>query len=658
MTASHDPQWERSAPPTSIIIENISPSVDCGRYAAKRESGDMLEVFADIFKDGHDKFFADVLLRKCGADSWDRAPMRFVDNDRWSGSVLLGEPGAYEYTIEAVPDPWLSWLEDTEKKATAGLDIALELRDAELLLRGGLERNPGDAVISRALAHYENFARIGQIELLQLLAVDALSEAMRKAADRSSMATLEAPLPLWVDRVAARFAAWYELFPRSAGRVPGQSGTFQDVIDQLPRISDMGFDVLYFTPIHPIGNTKRKGKNNSVNSLPDDPGVPYAIGNETGGHDAIEPSLGTTEDFQRLVIAARGYGLEIALDLAIQASPDHPWSKDHPEWFTIRADGSIQFAENPPKKYQDIYPINFHTPAWKELWHELKRVVLYWVDLGVNTFRVDNPHTKPTAFWEWLIAEVHRDHPEVVFLSEAFTRPKVMKSLAKAGFAQSYTYFTWRVGKQELTDYFTELTQTDVADYMRGNLFANTHDINPYHLQTGGRAAFKLRHVLASTLSSVYGIYSGYELCEATPVSGREEYLNSEKYEYKVWDWDRSGNITADIARINRIRRDHAALHEYRNLRFFWAEGDNLLCYGKTTVDNSDNILIVVNLDPHETRAGRIWFDPAAFGLDPSEPFTASDLITGQQWTWRGGDQWVRLDPSLESAHIIQLVQR
>lgn len=655
MSESRNPRWERSAPPSSIIIENISPSVDCGRYAAKRESGDLLEVTADIFKDGHDHLAADLLLRKRGSVRWNRAKMTFVDNDRWRGSLPVGEPGAYEYTIEAVPDPWGTWLEDTEKKSAAGLDIELELRDAEVLLKAAFSRSDQDAEIGSALAHFERFSEIGQNDLLELLSAAPLQEAMSEAADRSSMATLDSPLPLWVDRVAARYASWYELFPRSAGRIPGQSGTFQDVIDQLPRISDMGFDVLYFTPIHPIGHAKRKGKNNSVDSLPGDPGVPYAIGNESGGHDAIEPSLGTVEDFERLVGAARAYGMEIALDLAIQASPDHPWAKEHPEWFTIRADGSIQFAENPPKKYQDIYPINFQTHAWKELWPEMKRIVLHWVNLGVHTFRVDNPHTKPTPFWEWLIEEVHRDHPEVIFLSEAFTRPKVMKSLAKAGFAQSYTYFTWRIGKQELTDYFTELTNTDVADYMRGNLFANTHDINPFHLQTGGRAGFKIRHVLASTLSSVYGIYSGFELCEATPVPGREEYLNSEKYEYKVWDWERPGNITADIALVNRIRRNHPALHEYDNLRFYWAEGDDLLCYGKSTPDHSDNILIVVNLNPHEPRAGRIWFDPTAFGLDPNELFVASDLISGQQWTWRGGDQWIRLDPIQQSAHIIQL---
>ncbi|CAN5658707.1 alpha-1,4-glucan--maltose-1-phosphate maltosyltransferase [soil metagenome] len=647
--------WDRQAPPSSIIIENVSPSVDCGRYAAKRESGDLLEVTADIFKDGHDRIAADLLLRKCGDDQWLRTPMTFVDNDRWSGSLPVGEPGAYEFAIEAVADLWLSWLEDTEKKAAAGLDIELELRDAKILLEAALARTAGNPLIERAVSYLERIADTDQNETLELLSFDALGEAMREAADRSSMATLDAPRPLWVDRVAARYAAWYSMFPRSAGRIPGQSGTFQDVIDQLPRISGMGFDVLYFTPIHPIGYAKRKGKNNSVESLPDDPGVPYAIGNDLGGHDAIEPSLGTVEDFERLVSASRAYGMEIALDLAINASPDHPWVRDHPEWFTIRADGSIQFSENPPKKYQDIYPINFQTPAWKELWIEQKRIVSHWIDLGVKTFRVDNPHTKPTVFWEWLIDDIHQDHPEVIFLSEAFTRPKVMKSLAKAGFAQSYTYFTWRIGKQELTEYFTELTNTDVADYMRGNVFTNTHDINPFHLQTGGRAGFKIRHVLASTLSSVYGIYNGFELCEATPVPGREEYLNSEKYEYKVWDWDRPGNITADITLVNRIRKNHPALHEYDNLRFFWAEGDDLLCYGKSTPDHSDNILIVVNLNPRETRSGRIWFDPAAFGFGPNQPIVANDLISGQQWTWQGGDQWIRLDPSQESAHIFQL---
>ncbi len=645
---------DRAEAPSSIVIENVQPIVNCGRYAIKREAGDTLTVFADIFKDGHDRIAAMLKLRKRGETSWHESPMKLVDNDRWSGSVQLREPGFFEYTIEAFPNDWQTWTEDTAKKVAAGLDITLELREAEQMLRATAEQAPDNQEITAALKSIRS--ELSQPVILELLQAPPLAAAMIAGSTRAYAQTIDAPMPVWVDRQAARFAAWYEMFPRSAGRVTGQSGTFQDVINQLPRISAMGFDVLYFTPIHPIGTTKRKGKNNSVVSAPGDPGVPYAIGSPEGGHDAIEPGLGTFDDFDRLVNAARAHGMEIALDLAIQASPDHPWAKEHPDWFNIRPDGTIKFAENPPKKYEDIYPINFQTPAWKELWEELKRIVLLWVDHGVLTFRVDNPHTKPTIFWEWLIDEVHQINPNVIFLSEAFTRPKVMKSLAKAGVAQSYTYFTWRHTKQELTDYFTELTQTDAAEYMRGNLFPNTHDINTYFLQNAGRAGFKLRHVLAATLSSVYGIYSSYELCEATPVAGKEEYLNSEKYEYKVWDWDRPGNISQDIANVNAIRRVHPALHEYDNLRFFWSESDQLLCYGKSTPDHSDNILIIVNLDPHNVQAGRIWFPLDAFGLQNSAQFDARELLTGQTWTWTSGDQWVHLDPAVESAHIIHLV--
>jgi starch synthase (maltosyl-transferring) len=645
---------DRTDSPSSIIIENVQPTVNCGRYAVKREAGDTLAVSADIFKDGHDRIAAMLKVRKRGDQAWDESPMRYVDNDRWGGSVLLREPGFYEFIIEAFPNDWQTWIDDTVKKVAAGLDISLELQEAEQMLRETASRAPDRPQLSEALKAISS--ELSQPGILELLQSPELGQAMIDRSSREYCQTIDRPIPVWVDRLAARFGAWYEMFPRSAGRVEGKSGTFQDVIGQLPRISAMGFDVLYFTPIHPIGTTKRKGKNNSVVSGPDDPGVPYAIGGPEGGHDAIEPGLGTFDDFDRLVHAAKAHGLEIALDLAIQASPDHPWAKEHPDWFTIRPDGSIKFAENPPKKYEDIYPINFQTEAWKSLWLELKRIVLLWVDHGVLTFRVDNPHTKPTIFWEWLIDEVHQVNPNVIFLSEAFTRPKVMRSLAKAGFAQSYTYFTWRHTKQELIDYFTELTQTDAAEYMRGNLFPNTHDINTFFLQSAGRAGFKLRHVLAATLSSVYGIYSGYELCEATPVPGKEEYLNSEKYEFKVWDWNRPGNISQDIANINAIRRVHPALHEYDNLRFFWAESDQLLCFGKSTPNHSDNILIVVNLDPHNVQAGRIWFPLDAFGLPNDSQYEARELLTGQTWTWMGGDQWVRLDPTVESAHIIHLV--
>jgi starch synthase (maltosyl-transferring) len=482
-----------------------------------------------------------------------------------------------------------------------------------------------------------------------------LQRLVRKHGSREGAAELPHPMPVYVDRTAARFAAWYELFPRSAGTREGESATFRDVIDQLPRIEKMGFDVLYFTPIHPIGTTKRKGRNNTLIAHPDDPGVPYAIGSDTGGHDAIEPGLGTFDDFEALVSAARSHGLEIALDLALQASPDHPWVTEHPEWFFIRPDGSIKYAENPPKKYEDIYPLNFNNAEWKGLWDEVYRVVMVWVEHGVRTFRVDNPHTKPTAFWEWLIAKVRETHPDVIFLSEAFTRPKVMKSLAKAGFAQSYTYFTWRNFKREIIEYAEELMQTEMKDFFRGNFFVNTHDILPYILQEGGRPAFQFRVVLASTLSSVYGIYSGYELCENTPVPGKEEYLHSEKYEYKVWDWDREGNLTDYISRLNAIRREHPALQEYDNLSFFEVQDDNLLGYVKATPDKSDIVVVMVNLDPFN--AHEAWFNIPLheLGIAEDQEYVGHDMLGDHSFMWTGAWQHLRLDPHVNPAMIIQL---
>jgi starch synthase (maltosyl-transferring) len=495
----------------------------------------------------------------------------------------------------------------------------------------------------------------GQVsEALELLRED-LAEVVGRHASREGGARYGRELEVTVDRVAARYAAWYEIFPRSAGRVPGQSGTFRDVIERIPAIAAMGFDVLYFPPIHPIGRKHRKGPNNTLHAGPNDPGVPYAIGNELGGHDAIEPSLGTLEDFHAVVRAAREHGMEIALDFAVQTAPDHPWVEQHPEWFHVRPDGTIRYAENPPKKYEDIYPINFGSSDWQGLWRELKRIILYWVEQGVTTFRVDNPHTKPTIFWEWLIREVQAEHPEVVFLSEAFTRPKVMKALAKAGFTQSYTYFTWRNFKQEIVDYFTELTQTDVKEYLRGNLFVNTPDILPYILQEGGRPAFKMRLALAATLSSVYGMYSGYELCENAAVPGKEEYAGSEKYDYKVWDWDRPGNIVDYVTRINAIRREHPALHEYDNLRFYWADDGNVVCYGKMTPDRQDILIVAVNLDPFQPHETAIHFPIHDFGIGDGEQYRATELISGQTFIWTGGSQRIWLDPREEPAAIFEL---
>jgi len=641
-------------PPPTVTIQNVRPQVDCGRYAVKRELGDSLRVTADIFKEGHDKIAVILKLRRCGDEAWTESEMVFVDNDMWAGELALPELGCHEYTIMAYPDVFATWHDEMSKKVAAGLDVAIELEEGRQLFEqaranASQERDHFDMI------HLQLERLTDQNSISTLILGNDVSSLMVRHRPRVHASELQSPLPLQVDRVSARYASWYEMFPRSTGTTERESGTLHDVVRRLPDIQAMGFDVLYFTPIHPIGRTNRKGKNNSLNPQPNDPGVPYAIGNEHGGHDAIEPSLGTLDDFRTLVMEAEKYGMEIALDLAIQASPNHPWAAEHPEWFHIRPDGSIKFAENPPKKYEDIYPINFNSEDWQGLWNELKRVVLFWVDHGVKTFRVDNPHTKPFIFWEWLIGEVLRDHPDVIFLSEAFTRPKVMKTLAKVGFAQSYSYFTWRNFKQEIIDYFTELTQSDVVDYMRANLFPNTHDILPYILQQGARPAFKMRLALATTLSSVYGIYSGYELCENTPVPGKEEYLNSEKYEYKVWDWDRPGNIIEYVTHLNRIRREHPALQEYENLRFYFAEDPNCLCYGKATPDRSDIVLIVVNLDPFQTHETKFQFPVEEFGLQEGEQFLVTELITGQSFFWSSGLQHVRLDPNWEPAMIYSI---
>lgn len=637
-----------------IRIEQVSPELDGGRYPIKREVGDKVVVTADIFRDGHDKIAPDLLYRPVYRPSWEVVPMEFVDNDRWSGSFSPIENTKYEYTIAATPDDFASWVEEIEKKAAAGLDVHLELAEGLQLLQEAAKRagDNGDAIRNFSILAA---AAESQAEAVTILTGKQLAEMMRQALPIDQRVWYDKLLPLTVDRVRARYAAWYELFPRSAGRVHGQSGTFDDVIEHLDYISELGFDTIYFPPIHPIGHTNRKGPNNALNAGPNDPGVPYAIGSDAGGHDAIEPSLGTLEDFRRLVEIARVRGMELALDFAINASPDHPWSKQHRSWFYVRPDGTIKYAENPPKRYEDVYPLNFSNPDWQELWQEMRRVILFWIDQGVTVFRVDNPHTKPTAFWEWLIADVQAIHPEAIFLSEAFTRPKLMKWLAKAGFTQSYTYFTWRNFKQEIVDYFTELTNPPVSDYMRGNLFTNTPDILPSFLQESGRAGFKIRVTLAATLSSIYGIYSGFELCEASAVPGKEEYLHSEKYDYKVWDWERPGNIRADIAKLNRIRAEHSALHEYDNLRFYWSDNENILVYGKQTHDRSDNLLIVVNLDPFQTHETMINFPLDDFGLAPDEQYEAHDLISDERYFWTGGSQYVRLDPDRESAHVLHL---
>jgi starch synthase (maltosyl-transferring) len=651
VTIPHRPLPNTIDPPSSVIIERVQPEIDGGRYPVKRVQGDILEVSADVFKDGHDKIAAVVKYRRKHDPQWQEAEMRLVDNDRWAGNILLPDNTRYCYTIEAFPDVFATWRDEVEKKTAAGQDVALELVEGKLILAEALPRaDAADAeVLERAMAMV-NAAESQTATVLYLLGPEVES-VMRRVRSRRGGTIYDRELEVVVDRPAARFAAWYEMFPRSAGTEPGRGATLGEAADRLPAIAAMGFDVVYLTPIHPIGRAFRKGRNNTLEALPDDPGVPYAIGSEEGGHDAIEPGLGTLDDFNAFVSRAESLGMEVALDIAFQASPDHPWAKEHPEWFTIRPDGTIRYAENPPKKYQDIYPLNFDSPDWQGLWLELRRIILFWVERGVKTFRVDNPHTKPTVFWEWLIADVQQSHPDVIFLSEAFTRPKVMRSLAKAGFTQSYTYFTWRNFKPELEEYFTELTQSEMREYYRGNLFPNTHDILPFILQEGGRPAFKLRFALAATLSSVYGIYSGYELCENTPVPGREEYLNSEKYEYKVWDWDRPGNIVPYIARLNAIRREHPALQLYDNLRFYPSDDEHITCYGKATSDGADRVLVVVNLDPFDAHETWLHLPLWEWDMQPDQPFQVEDLLTGDTHLWHQ-HQHIRLDPRDEPARL------
>ncbi len=651
-----DISFERGAPPpSSILIEGVEPLVDCGRYPIKREVGDRLVVSADIFREGHDKLAAVVRYRTWDSDAWHEVPMHPLENDRWEGEFPLQRNTRYIYTIAAFPDTFESWRDEIEKKRDAGLGLDLEIQEGVILLEDMLPRAEGtDAtVLQRAVASVRSASN--QVDAVAEMLRDDVIAAAHRNRSRAGWVTYQPDMTVIVDRVRARFAAWYEMFPRSAGSDPGRGATFKEVETHLPRIREMGFDVLYFTPIHPIGDTNRKGKNNTLNPKPDDPGVPYAIGSADGGHDAIEPGLGSEQDFRDLVAAASAQGLEIALDIAFQASPDHPWAQSHPEWFNRRPDGSIKYAENPPKKYEDIYPINFQNDDWQGLWQELRRIILHWVELGVRTFRVDNPHTKPTVFWEWLISEVQRDHPDTIFLSEAFTRPKVMKTLAKAGFAQSYTYFTWRNFKQELMDYLIELTQTEVKEYMRGNFFTNTHDILPYILQEGGRPAFQTRLVLAGTLSSVYGIYSGYELCENTAVAGKEEYLDSEKYEYKVWDWQRPGNIVEYISRFNRIRRDHPALQEYDNLSFLRADNDNVLCYIKALPAKGSYVMVAVNLDPFQPHHSALEIPHHILGTSHNDQIRVTELFTGESFLWQGAEETVYLDPQQNPAMMFDL---
>jgi len=631
-----------------IAIETVEPAIDGGRFAAKTIVGERFRIEADIFCDGHEIIAAAVLHRRRGERTWNETPMRHLVNDRWRATVVFDEVGHHEFRLASWRDLFATWRMDTAKKHEAGQQIALELQEGRLLVEKALgvrtSGTPHDrSALKALLAEVTSSASEG--DALAVLMSEDMAVLMRRLAVRVNFTQTDTIFPVFVDRERAGFSAWYELMPRSQSGSPDRHGTFDDVITRLPYVRDLGFDVLYFPPIHPIGRTNRKGRNNSLTAGPDDPGSPYAIGAEEGGHDAIHAELGTFEDFARLVQAAREHGLEIALDFAIQCSPDHPWIRDHPEWFDWRPDGTIKFAENPPKKYEDIVNVHFYRDAIPGLWYALRDIVLFWLEKGVRIFRVDNPHTKPLPFWEWMIEEVRQVDPGVIFLAEAFTRPKMMKRLAKVGFNQSYSYFTWRNTKWELTEYLTELTQTDCRHYMRPNFFVNTPDINPYYLQTSGRPGFRVRLMLAATLGTNYGVYSGFELCEAEAMPGKEEYLNSEKYEIRAWDWDRPGNIKADIMFVNRLRHENAALRQFTNLKFYNAWNDNILYFGKYTDDLSNFLLFAINLDPHNPHGAHFEVPLWEFGLTDDAMIEAEDLVTGQPFTWTGKVQHMFLDP-------------
>jgi starch synthase (maltosyl-transferring) len=652
VTANFSISSARDLASRRIYIEEIYPLVDGGRFPVKRIVNEPVEVWVDILRDGHAVLAADLLWRLEANGRWARVPMRLHDNDRWRASFTPVSIGRHAYLVEAWTDLFATWRRDFLAKREAGLEVDLELEEGRGLLAGLKPRNPSAARLVEETVR--GLAAATAAEAIEYLLSERLAEAVRRANEADLTRSISCPLV--ADRPLARAGAWYEMMPRSQSAVEGAHGTFEDCIKRLPDIAALGFDVLYLTPVHPIGTTNRKGRNNSLRAEPGDPGSPYAIGSPAGGHDAVHPELGTLEDFRRLVSACAGHGLEIALDFAIQCSPDHPWLAQHPQWFKRRPDGSIQYAENPPKKYEDIVNPDFYGPDQQGLWTALRDVVLFWVRQGVRIFRVDNPHTKPFPFWEWLIREVKTIEPDVIFLSEAFTRPKVMKALAKLGFTQSYTYFTWRTGKHELQAYLAEITGYPEREYFRPNFFVNTPDILPHHLQTGEPWVFKARFALAATLSGNYGIYNGFELLEHEPIPGREEYLNSEKYEIKTRNWDRPGNIGSYIAQFNRIRRANAALQQTSNLRFAQVDDDHVIGYVKEAPEHDNAVAVAVALTKEGSR--EFWFHFGDIEIGPQSARqrvrSIENLITGERHMIEWGGVRLRIDQQADPVVIFR----
>ena len=641
-----------------VVIDFVGPQVDGGGFPVKRTAGETVRVVAHAFADGHDYIRVEVLYRRKEQPEWTTRGMTYEVNDEWSAAFLVTELGKYLYTVRGWVDRFGTLRSDVRKKSEAAQDVGIELRMAAQMLREtARQAEPADA--DRLSGWAGLLASPADLDrAVELVLSEELADLMRQYPDRSLATTYPEELAVVVDRPKAVYSTWYELFPRSAGEA-GKHGTFRDCERLLPDLAMMGFDVLYLPPIHPIGQTHRKGKNNSMTATPDDPGSPWAIGSSVGGHKALHPELGTLDDFQRLIRKAAEHGLEVAMDLAFQCSPDHPYVTEHPEWFRWRPDGTVQFAENPPKKYEDILPLNFESDHWRELWEELKSVVLYWVDQGIRIFRVDNPHTKPFRFWHWLLGEVRREYPDLIFLSEAFTRPKVMQRLAKVGFNQSYTYFTWRNTKWELEQYIRELAHTEIGEYLRPSFWPNTPDILPQYLQFGGRPAFIIRLILAATLSASYGIYGpAYELCVSEAPEGKEEYLHSEKYEIKPWHRTAPGNIRAVVERVNRVRRQNPSLQSIRNIRLCPVDNEALLCYVKTTEDQSNITVTVVSIDPRYRQSGWIRLPLNELGIDPRSPFLAHDLLTDDKYIWQGETNYVELDPRVMPGHILRVRRR
>jgi starch synthase (maltosyl-transferring) len=678
-----------------VVIDRVRPEIDGGRFAIKRTVGEKVTVEADVFTDGHDALGCLLLYRDERAAKWSEAAMEALGNDRWRAELTVTTVGRWRYSVTAWVDRFKTWRRDLGKRLDAGQDVTLDLLAGAALIHQSAERarasgRKADARVLAGLARALEQGRDPKARL-RLALDDELAQLMDRHCDRAWASTYR-ELPIVVDRERARFSTWYEIFPRSCSPVPGRHGTFRDLAQRLPYVAGMGFDILYLPPIHPIGVTHRKGKNNAPQAEPGDIGSPWAIGNVAdadategdghgdgkrgdgkqgtgkqgtgkqgdGGHKGVHPELGTVEDFRWLVSQARAHGLEIALDVAFQCSPDHPYVRDHPEWFRKRPDGTVQYAENPPKKYEDIYPFDFECEAWRELWQELKSIFDHWIGEGVRIFRVDNPHTKPFVFWEWVIGEIKREHPDVILLAEAFTRPKLMYRLAKLGFTQSYNYFPWRNTRWELSEYFTELTRTEIAEFFRPSLWPNTPDILTEQLQFGGRPAFIQRLVLAATLGASYGIYGpAFELLESRPRErGSEEYLDSEKYQLRHWDLAAPHSLRDLIALVNRLRRENPALTTDSGLRFHPTDNEQLLCYSKSAEAVDNTVIAIVNLDPHHVQSGWMDLDLPRLGLESGRPFQVHDLLTGARYLWSGARNFVQLDPQQTPAHLFRVRRR